>query len=267
MRLFLLILAILFNSSMLNYLESYTNYDRLSTYTWESSAFRAMKLGKAAAKKEQIDCDSLAEQMVDHEFDLTGRSVREDFPLRFPVKKPVEFKKLSAAYKMIFDDLEYFPVPLSTNLATPDVTFEDGWMEKRTYGGDRSHEGCDIMGNKMPRGFYPVISMTDGVVERIGWLEKGGWRIGIRSPSGAYFYYAHLYRYDREWQEGDPVKAGEILGYMGDSGYGTKEGTVGNFEVHLHLGIYIKTDHYDELSVNPYWILKYLEKFRLKYSY
>ena len=128
-------------------------------------------------------------------------------------------------------------------------------------------EGCDIMGTERPRGYYPVVSMSDGVVEKVGWLEKGGWRIGIRAPGGAYLYYAHLYGYSREWQEGDAVKAGELLGFMGDTGYSTVEGTTGNFEVHLHVGIYMKTDHEDEMSINPYWVLKYLQKYRLKYSY
>ena len=109
--------------------------------------------------------------------------------------------------------------------------------------------------------------MSDGVVERIGWLEMGGWRIGIRCPGGAYLYYAHLYDYARNFQEGDQVKAGELLGYMGDTGYGKTEGTTGNFDVHLHLGIYIKTDHNEEMSVNPFWILKYLEKRRLIFTY
>ena len=54
---------------------------------------------------------------------------------------------------------------------------------------------------------------------------------------------------------------------MGDSGYGTEEGTVGMFDVHLHVGIYIKTEKYKELSVNPYWILKYLEDRKLTYIY
>ena len=123
------------------------------------------------------------------------------------------------------------------------------------------------MGTERPRGYYPVVSMSDGVVEKVGWLEKGGWRIGIRAPGGAYLYYAHLYGYSREWQEGDAVKAGELLGFMGDTGYSTVEGTTGNFEVHLHVGIYMKTDHEDEMSINPYWVLKYLQKYRLKYSY
>ncbi len=37
----------------------------------------------------------------------------------------------------------------------------------------RRHEGCDIMGSKMPPGYYPVVSMTDGIIEKIGWLEMG----------------------------------------------------------------------------------------------
>ncbi len=119
----------------------------------------------------------------------------------------------------------------------------------------------------MPPGYYPVVSMTDGVIEKIGWLEMGGWRIGVRAPGGAYLYYAHLYSYAGDFKEGDRVKAGELIGYMGDTGYGKTEGTRGNFDVHLHVGIYIKTDHNEEMSVNPYWILKWLEKKRLVFTY
>ena len=52
----------------------------------------------------------------------------------------------------------------------------------------------------------------------MGWLEKGGYRIGITSNSGTYYYYAHLESYSN-LKEGDVVEAGELLGYMGDSGY------------------------------------------------
>ena len=63
------------------------------------------------------------------------------------------------------------------------------------------------------------------------------------------------------------MRAGELLGFMGDTGYSVIEGTTGNFDVHLHIGLYLRTDHYEELSVNPYWVLKYLEKYRLRYRY
>ena len=59
-------------------------------------------------------------------------------------------------------------------------------------------------------------------------------------------------------KKGDKIKAGTLLGYMGNTGYGT-EGTTGCFDVHLHFGIYAKTKNYYELSYNPYCILKYLE--------
>jgi murein DD-endopeptidase MepM/ murein hydrolase activator NlpD len=67
-------------------------------------------------------------------------------------------------------------------------------------------------------------------------------------------------------EQGKRVMAGELLGYMGNTGYGV-EGTTGNFDVHLHVGIYIKTQNYSELSINPYWILKYLEDKKLSYTY
>jgi murein DD-endopeptidase MepM/ murein hydrolase activator NlpD len=117
------------------------------------------------------------------------------------------------------------------------------------------------------RGFFPIISITDGVVEKMGWLEQGGYRIGIRSEAGGYFYYAHLASYAPELNIGDSVIAGQLLGFMGDSGYGS-EGTIGQFDVHLHLGIYVNSEASDsgEMSVNPYCILRILEKNRTKYA-
>ena len=68
-------------------------------------------------------------------------------------------------------------------------------------------------------------------------------------------------------KKGDKIKAGTLLGYMGDTGYGKVEGTSGNFAVHLHFGIYIATKNYSELSVNPYTVLKYLETKTLAADY
>ena len=109
--------------------------------------------------------------------------------------------------------------------------------------------------------------MTDGVVEKVGWLEKGGWRIGIRSIHDVYFYYAHLSSYAEDFREGDVIEAGQLLGYMGDTGYGKEEGTTGQFPVHLHVGIYVRNEEIPELAVNPYWFLKYLEQYKLKWSF
>ena len=53
---------------------------------------------------------------------------------------------------------------------------------------------------------------------------------------------------------------------MGDTGYG-QEGTRGKFDVHLHVGIYVRTEQIPELAVNPYWFLKFLEARKLSYDY
>lgn len=170
----------------------------------------------------------------------------------------IEYKE---AVNAIWNDVKYFPIPEFTNTKNIGVTYENSWMNERTYGGERGHEGTDIIASKNVRGLYPIISMTDGIVDKMGWLEKGGYRIGIKTEKGAYFYYAHLDSYSNV-KVGDEIKAGDVLGYMGDSGYGS-EGTVGKFVVHLHLGIYIYPDGV-ETSINPYWVLRYIEKNKVK---
>ena len=157
----------------------------------------------------------------------------------------------------IFEDLQCFPV-VKEDHGYP-VNYSNSWKTERSYGGKRLHEGCDLMAVTNERGRYSVCSMTDGIVKNIGWLEQGGWRIGIESEAGIYYYYAHLDSYEKAFEIGEPVVAGQILGRMGDSGYGKTPGTKGKFDVHLHVGIYIKDLSGKERAVNPFWFLKQLE--------
>ncbi|MDE7365771.1 MAG: M23 family metallopeptidase [Lachnospiraceae bacterium] len=152
-------------------------------------------------------------------------------------------------------DLNCFPVEKSY---IQDVSYVDSWYGERTFGGERRHEGTDIMSIPNVSGEIPVISMTDGKVKNIGWLRLGGWRIGIESETGIYYYYAHLHSYATNLKEGDPVYAGQLLGFMGDSGYG-EEGTTGMFDVHLHVGIYFYDAQGREISMNPYSFLQELQ--------
>ncbi|MCR1838790.1 M23 family metallopeptidase [Murimonas intestini] len=244
----------------------------------ETAEFRNMEVyPRALAKAEEAaglyGCgigETLSVWLVQNRYSLKGDEelTLDNFALwrgYFNYFRREEYGELKKAAEAVWNDLVYFPVAHLEG--EKDVSFDNSWMSKRNYGGERRHEGTDVMppGNK--RGYYPIVSMTEGVVEKVGWLEKGGWRLGIRSPHGGYFYYAHLSSYAKDFSPGDSVKAGELLGFMGDSGYGKEEGTTGMFDVHLHLGIYISTEHYEEISVNPYWVLRYLEGQKLKYKY
>lgn len=162
------------------------------------------------------------------------------------------------------NDVDYYPIPESSVDKSLKTFYVDGWMSERTYKGKRGHEGTDIMASADKRGLYPVLSMTDGVITSLGWLEKGGYRVGITSDSGIYYYYAHLDSY-ADIEEGQNIRAGDLLGYMGDSGYGP-EGTKGQFAVHLHVGIYSFADG-KEISVNPYYVLLSLEEKKLEYEF
>ena len=183
--------------------------------------------------------------------------LRDDIAFVKKYKKD-DFEKIYRMIYAVWNDLERFPVGKIASLPDAGVSFANSWMQSRTFGGDRGHEGCDIMASVNERGIYPVYSMTDGTVENIGWLRLGGYRIGVRSDSGAYFYYAHLAEYAKEFQPGERVKAGTLLGFMGDTGYSDTPGTTGMFDVHLHLGIYLNDADGREFSVNSYPVVEYL---------
>ena len=73
----------------------------------------------------------------------------------------------------------------------------------------------------------PIIAVESGYVEAIGWNPYGGWRIGIRSlDQKRYYYYAHLrknYPYQSNLSQGSYVQAGDVIGYLGRTGYSTTE--------------------------------------------
>ena len=133
----------------------------------------------------------------------------------------------------------------------------DDFGNSRSYGFKRSHLGNDLMGSIGT----PIVAVESGVVEALGWNQYGGWRIGIRSMDGyRYYYYAHL-RKDRPFHNslyiGKIVTAGDVIGYLGMSGYSTKENT-NNIEIpHLHFGIQIIFDESQKDGNNEIWIDAY----------
>ena len=130
----------------------------------------------------------------------------------------------------------------------------DDFGNGRSYGFKRRHLGNDLMGSTGT----PIIAIEDGYVEALGWNQYGGWRVGIRSFDGKrYYYYAHLrkdFPYHKSLYEGSFVKAGDVIGYLGQSGYSTKE-NVNNIDTpHLHLGLQLIFDESQKESINEIWI-------------
>lgn len=136
----------------------------------------------------------------------------------------------------------------------------------RSYGYDRKHLGHDMCGQIGT----PIVAVESGYVEAIGWNQYGGWRIGIRSFDGQrYYYYAHLrqnYPYAEGLEEGSVVTAGDVIGYMGHTGYSTTE-NVNNIEVvHLHWGLQLIFDDSQKEGNNEIWVDVYpLSRFLYKH--
>ncbi len=130
----------------------------------------------------------------------------------------------------------------------------DDFGASRSYGYSRPHLGHDMMGQIGT----PIIAIESGYVEAIGWNQYGGWRLGIRSFDGKrYYYYAHLrqnFPYYKELEEGSVVTAGQVIGYMGHTGYSKKENVNNIKVVHLHWGLQLIFNESQKEGNNEIWI-------------
>ncbi|WP_167958572.1 M23 family metallopeptidase [Anaerosporobacter faecicola] len=142
-------------------------------------------------------------------------------------------------------------LPIAKNFPYCDY---DDFGVSRSYGYKRRHLGHDMMGQVGT----PIIAVESGYVEAIGWNQYGGWRLGIRSFDGKrYYYYAHLrknFPYNKELQEGSIVQAGDVIGYLGRTGYSTTE-NVNNIDTsHLHFGLQLIFDESQKEGNNEIWV-------------
>jgi murein DD-endopeptidase MepM/ murein hydrolase activator NlpD len=90
------------------------------------------------------------------------------------------------------------------------------------------HHGDDIFA---PLG-APILAVASGTVFSVGWNEIGGWRLWVRDSGGNEFYYAHLSAYTSLAVNGRHVNAGQVLGFVGNTG--DAQGT----PFHLHFEVH-----------------------------
>ncbi|MCJ7781647.1 MAG: M23 family metallopeptidase [Acidimicrobiia bacterium] len=137
---------------------------------------------------------------------------------------------------------------------TSNVRFSDTWGASRS--GGRRHTGTDIMS---PKGTW-VVAVDDGIVGRLDWNRLSGWNVMIRHADGWTSHYLHLNNdtagtddgeggeetaFAEGLEVGNFVKAGEVIGFVGDSGNAEESGSHTHFELHV-----------DGKKINPYPFLE-----------
>lgn len=117
-------------------------------------------------------------------------------------------------------------------------------------GGARVHQALDIMA---PHG-TPVVAVEDGKIQKLFNSKQGGLTIYQFDPSESYaYYYAHLQKYVNGLKEGQSVRRGQVIGYVGSTGNANPEGP------HLHFAIFRLTPEkqwWKGDPLNPFDVLR-----------
>jgi murein DD-endopeptidase MepM/ murein hydrolase activator NlpD len=110
----------------------------------------------------------------------------------------------------------------------PSASFSDSFGAFRGDVAGNWHHGDDLFA---PLG-APILACADGTVFSVGWNDVGGNRLWLRDGQGNEFYYAHLSAYSPAARNGNRVKAGEVVGFVGNTG--DAQGT----PYHLHFEVH-----------------------------
>lgn len=237
------------------------NNDEKIKYNWiELLAYFGCKYGGDLTKYKVSDLTKLKDKM---ESGISIQDITKDMKL---------YSYFYESYDAIFHDfIGNYEIEIESNGAKTYVKKYDikvfspiargynfshyrDFGSSRSYGYKRVHLGNDLLGNIGT----PIIAVESGYVEALGWNQYGGWRVGIRSfDKKRYYYYAHLRKdhpYAKNLQEGDIVNAGDVIGYLGMTGYSPKE-NVNNINIpHLHFGLQLIFDEKQKDGVNQIWI-------------
>jgi murein DD-endopeptidase MepM/ murein hydrolase activator NlpD len=126
-------------------------------------------------------------------------------------------------------------------------SFGDSFGAPRMMGSEyeHAHQGTDILA---PFG-TPLLACERGIITKMGSDVLGGTKLWLKGESGTYYYYAHLSAFAPDLTSGTIVEAGDIVGFVGDTG-NAKGGVP-----HLHFEIHPDGGP----AVNPYPLLKVVD--------
>jgi murein DD-endopeptidase MepM/ murein hydrolase activator NlpD len=172
-----------------------------------------------------------------HETQQNAQKVRRRNSLPVRVSIPNVTPKLTAGH-YVFP--VYGPSAYGDTFGAPRGDVSGGW-----------HHGDDIFA---PLG-APILAVADGTVFSVGWNDLGGWRLWLRDTAGNEFYYAHLSAYTALAVDGRHVHAGDVLGFVGNTGDAATTPFHLHFEVHPVSLLFLGYDG----AVNP---TKYLDAWK-----
>jgi murein DD-endopeptidase MepM/ murein hydrolase activator NlpD len=122
-----------------------------------------------------------------------------------------------------------YPTPATATHVFPVVSgasFSNDWGGPRP--GGRSHQGIDLFAKTGT----PIVAISDGTLFKVGWNRIGGWRFWLRDRWGNEFYHAHLSAFAPAAKEGAVVKAGTVVGFVGNTGDAKTTPPHLHFEIH-----------------------------------
>ena len=239
------------------------SYESDFHYNWiELLALLACKYGNNFDRFKQKDLDSFAKQIKEK-----GSALEVAKDMKYYDYYYEAYSAILREFLGFRDDETYglkVFLPIAKNYS---FSHYKDFGTSRSYGFSRTHLGNDLLGSIGT----PIIAVESGTVFHLGWNQYGGWRIGIRSFDGQrYYYYAHLRKdhpYVPDLKEGMTVNAGDVIGYLGMTGYSIKE-NVNNINIpHLHFGMQVifdesQVDTSKEIWIDVYNIIEFLKKNR-----
>jgi murein DD-endopeptidase MepM/ murein hydrolase activator NlpD len=153
---------------------------------------------------------------------LKGPGVGPEKP-SFTIRPPPDVTPRLTAGGYVFP--VYGPCSFGDTFGAPRGDIASGW-----------HHGEDIFGQLGT----PLLAVADGTIFSVGWNDIGGYRLWLRDHEGNEFYYAHLSAFSPYAVNGRQVKAGTVVGFMGNSGDAQTTPYHLHFEIHpvgmLYLG-------------------------------
>jgi peptidoglycan LD-endopeptidase LytH len=229
-----------------------SSHDKEIKYNWiELLAYLAAKYGGNFSHYKSNDMDVLVEKLQTQSMDELTKNMK--YYTYYHKAYTAVLGGLLGSYKINGEE-KYGLIGFSPIAKSFPYHDYDDFGAARTYGYKRQHLGHDMIAATGT----PVIAVESGVVEALGWNQYGGWRIGIRSfDKMRYYYYAHLRQnrpYAANLAVGQTVTAGDVIGYVGHTGYSTKE-NVNNINLsHLHFGLQLIFDESQKECNNEIWV-------------